>query len=66
MPSDVKTKAISLLKAAILGIKAEKRYMCHGNGETGIYPKDMGISHDLTIQDGDFSAISLGLSRYSN
>eukprot|EP00435_Cladocopium_sp_Y103_P059249 s406_g21.t1 len=27
MPSDVKTKAISLLKAAILGIKAEKRYM---------------------------------------
>jgi len=36
MPNEVKTKAIVLLKTAILGIKAEKRYMCPEQGKKKI------------------------------
>lgn len=46
MPNEVKTKAIVLLKTAILGIKAEKRYMCPGQEKrkiTSVSVNGMGM-----------------------
>lgn len=47
MPSDVKTKAISLLKAAILGIKAEKRYMYLSSCLPTLLKRCSACDHDL-------------------